>query len=154
GAEIPLSGWFGPPNCRSVGGRVGCSRGSSMRRAESGGSRSRVAIVMVLLGAIVVPASATRARAANVNRAPKRAPSVLPGLRGRIPNVDPDQILVRLRSHPSDLGARFLRAGARFRRGIPHTSWEELSITRGTAARVRARLRHDSAVAQTQLSYR
>jgi type VII secretion-associated serine protease mycosin len=115
-------------------------------------------VAAALVGAIVVPAAGAAAPAAPVAAAAVRpsahAHGLSPGLRGRIPDIDPNHLMVRLRSHPADLAARMASAGARFDRAIPHTSWAEVSIRPGTSGRVRALLGHDSAVAQTQISYR
>jgi type VII secretion-associated serine protease mycosin len=109
-----------------------------------------------MMGAIAVPATASAVHATVVTPAPAatHSPALSPGLRGRIPDIDPNHLMVRFRSRPADLATRMARAGARIDRGIPHTPWAELSIKPGTSAQVRARLRSDSTVAQTQISYR
>src|SRR5262245_37244915 len=109
-------------------------------------------VLVATLGGVAIPAAIPAAQAAPPLPMPPRAHGLSPGLRGRIPAIDPNHLMVRLRSHPADLATRMASAGARIDRGIPHTTWTEVSIKPGTSARVRARLRHVSAVAQTEIS--
>jgi serine protease len=74
-------------------------------------------------------------------------------LQGRLAEIDLDHVLVRLRSLPADINARFAREGAAITRSVADTGWTELSTPRGSARRVRARLQRDPSVAQASFSY-
>ena len=75
-------------------------------------------------------------------------------MRGRIPDVDTDHLLVRFAGRPADLAQRMANAGATIERPIHGTRWTVLATPHGSARTVRARLRRDHAVAQVEYSYR
>jgi type VII secretion-associated serine protease mycosin len=74
-------------------------------------------------------------------------------VRDRIPQVDPNHLVVRFRPGRSDIAARVARAGASVTRPIAGTAWTELSTPHGSARKVSRVLAHDPAVAQVALSY-
>jgi type VII secretion-associated serine protease mycosin len=101
-------------------------------------------------------ANATRAGAA-VARASApvttQTPHTSPALRGRLPTVDPNHLLVRLATLRPGLASRLARAGTSIERVIEGTHWTELSTPHRTAMAVRARLRGDTEIAEVHVSY-
>ena len=74
-------------------------------------------------------------------------------VRDRVPDIDPNHVVVRFRSPRFDVAAHAALAGASVNRPIAGTAWTELSTPHGSARRVRARLARDPAVAQVVFSY-
>jgi type VII secretion-associated serine protease mycosin len=112
-----------------------------------------LAAPLVLLPLPSAPVAAV-ARPSGVATPSASHPRMSPALRGRIPDVDTDHLLVRFAATPSDLKRRMANAGASVERSIHGTRWTVLSTPHGSAREVRARLRRDSAVAQVEYTYR
>jgi type VII secretion-associated serine protease mycosin len=114
-----------------------------------------MSVAFVLLTFGLGTSSAAHA-AASVTTPPSRSaalPKTSPGLRGRIPTIDSNHLLVRLASLRPGLSARLARAGTSIERTIEGTRWVVLATPHRSAPAVRARLRGDSEIAQIQVSY-